>query len=211
MYIQFDKVIISRVWDLTWFRSRHEYKINMAHTITTKYCTWYDFLLTKITAHFIANRDLSCCLYIYIYIGFAEELNLSFSKKIMHTQYIFGLKICIIRIKHMHYFLLKTTNFLIRSTMRSQFRGKKGNFIYQFQTREHRKTFGAIGELVVSHSILRSYNVLFLVDISLRRGHNEICSTTERSSNPPSIWQTGCRNPHTGKTCPFHTVRYSHS
>lgn len=81
MYIQFDKVIISRVWDLTWFRSRHEYKINMAHTITTKYCTWYDFLLTKITAHFIANRDLSCCLYIYIYIGFAEELNLSFSKK----------------------------------------------------------------------------------------------------------------------------------
>lgn len=110
MYIQFDKVIISRVWDLTWFRSRHEYKINMAHTITTKYCTWYDFLLTKITAHFIANRDLSCCLYIYIYIGFAEELNLSFSKKIMHTQYIFGLKICIIRIKHMHFFLLKTTN-----------------------------------------------------------------------------------------------------
>lgn len=26
MYIQFDKVIFSGVWDLTWFRSRHQYK-----------------------------------------------------------------------------------------------------------------------------------------------------------------------------------------
>lgn len=63
-------------------------------------------------------------IYIHLYIGFAEELNLSFSEKIMRTQYFFGFKICIIRIKHMHYFLLKTTSVLIRSTVRSQFRGK---------------------------------------------------------------------------------------
>lgn len=56
----------------------------MVYMIIIKYCIWYDFLLIKIIVYFIVNRDFLCCLYIYIYIGFVEELNMLFLKKIMY-------------------------------------------------------------------------------------------------------------------------------
>ena len=58
---------ISDVWDLEWFRSRRHYKINMAHTNTYKILHFVsDFLDKQIIAHFIANRNLSHCLYIIV-------------------------------------------------------------------------------------------------------------------------------------------------